>query len=213
MIRGPCGVLNPDSPCMADGVCTKGYPKQFREATAENADGYPIYRRRDNANHVTINGNVVDNRWIVPYNPYLTKKYNALINVEICSSFKSIKYIFKYVYKGHDCAKVVFENNGQGSITWDEIKTFLYSKTGRSWWFCDSTKDFSSRTACTEVEGFKESINTIAEAFKSQGPFDGILGFSQGGALAALICALKEHQVAKRLSLVPQRQPPYSFVR
>ncbi|GBN54440.1 hypothetical protein AVEN_170934-1, partial [Araneus ventricosus] len=125
MIHGPCGVLNPNSPCMADGVCTKGYPKQFREATAENIDGYPMYRRRDNTNHVIINGNVVDNRWIVPYNPYLTKKYNAHINVEICSSIKSIKYIFKYVYKGHDCAKVVFENNGQGSITWDEIKTFL----------------------------------------------------------------------------------------
>ncbi|GBN27558.1 hypothetical protein AVEN_167654-1, partial [Araneus ventricosus] len=113
MIHGPCGVLNPNSPCMADGVCTKGYPKQFREATAENIDGYPMYRRRDNTNHVIINGNVVDNRCIVPYNLYLTKKYNAHINVEICSSIKSIKYIFKYVYKGHDCAKVVFENNGQ----------------------------------------------------------------------------------------------------
>ncbi|GIY25358.1 hypothetical protein CEXT_153541, partial [Caerostris extrusa] len=33
--------------------------------------------------------------------------------------------------------------------------------------------------------------NVVNEAFKSQGPFDGILGFSQGGALAALICALK----------------------
>ncbi|CAL1267176.1 unnamed protein product [Larinioides sclopetarius] len=65
---------------------------------------------------------------------------------------------------------------------------------GRSWWFCDNTKDFSSRTSCAEVEGFKESVNIVAETFRSQGPFDGILGFSQGGALAALICALKEHQ-------------------
>ncbi|XP_055928970.1 esterase OVCA2-like isoform X1 [Argiope bruennichi] len=65
---------------------------------------------------------------------------------------------------------------------------------GRSWWFCDNTKDFSSKTSCNDVEGFEESVNTIAEAFKSQGPFDGILGFSQGGALAALICALKEHE-------------------
>ncbi|GBO41288.1 hypothetical protein AVEN_148109-1 [Araneus ventricosus] len=84
-----------------------------------------MYRRHDNANHATINGTFVDNRWIVPYNPYLTKKYNAHINVEICSSIKSKKNIFKYVYKGHDCAKGVFESNGQGSITWDEIKTFL----------------------------------------------------------------------------------------
>ncbi|GBN68336.1 hypothetical protein AVEN_252200-1 [Araneus ventricosus] len=110
---------------MADGVCTKGYPKKFREATAENVDGYLMYRRRNNANLVTIIGNIVDNRWIVPYNPYFTKKYNAHISVEICSSIKSIEYIFKYINKGHDCAKVVFENNGQGSIPWDEIKTFL----------------------------------------------------------------------------------------
>ncbi|GBM80024.1 hypothetical protein AVEN_202537-1 [Araneus ventricosus] len=122
------GVLNPNSPCISDGVCIKGYPKQFREATAENVDGYSMYRRRDNGYHVKINGNVVDNMWILPYNPYLTKKYNAHVNVEICSSIKSIKYILKYVYKGHDCAKIVFENNEQGSIAWDEIKTFLDAK-------------------------------------------------------------------------------------
>ncbi|GBM66306.1 hypothetical protein AVEN_220068-1 [Araneus ventricosus] len=81
MIHGPCGVLNPDSVCMADCVCRNGYPKQFREATTENVDGYPMHRRRDNANHVTLNGNVIDNTWIGPYNPYLTKKYNAHINV------------------------------------------------------------------------------------------------------------------------------------
>ncbi|GBN06833.1 hypothetical protein AVEN_115960-1 [Araneus ventricosus] len=125
MIHVPCGVLNPYSPCMADGICTKGYPKQFGEATTENVDGYPMYRRRHNANHVTIIGTFVHNRWILPYNPYLAKKYNAHLNDEICSSIRSIKYILKYVYKGHDCAKVIFKNNGQGSIKWDEIKTFL----------------------------------------------------------------------------------------
>lgn len=82
---------------MTDSICSKGYPKLFREETVDNVNGYPMYRSRDNANHITINGNVVDNRWVVPYNPNLSRKYNAHINVEICSSIKSIKYIFKYL--------------------------------------------------------------------------------------------------------------------
>ncbi|GIY44031.1 hypothetical protein CDAR_262641 [Caerostris darwini] len=67
-------------------------------------------------------------------------------------------------------------------------------KKGRSWWFCDDSNDFNSRTKCDEAQGFQKSLDVVNEAFKSQGPFDGILGFSQGGALAALICALKENQ-------------------
>ena len=50
------------------------------------------------------NGVPLDNRSVVPYNPYFLRKYNAHINVEACMSIHSIKYVFKYVYKGHDCA-------------------------------------------------------------------------------------------------------------
>jgi hypothetical protein len=52
------------------------------------------------------NGFSFDNRWVVPYNPYLLLKYDCHINVEICTSVKSIKYLYKYVYKGHDRAEV-----------------------------------------------------------------------------------------------------------
>lgn len=61
MIHEPCGTLNPNYPCMADSVFTKGYPKKFREVTADNIDCYPMYRRRDNSNHVVINGHMIDN--------------------------------------------------------------------------------------------------------------------------------------------------------
>ncbi|GFW35042.1 ATP-dependent DNA helicase [Trichonephila clavipes] len=46
----------------------------------------------------------VDNRWIVPYSPLLSKTFKAHINVEYCNSVKSIKYICKYVNKGSDMA-------------------------------------------------------------------------------------------------------------
>lgn len=51
-----------------------------------------------------VNGNKIDNSWVVPYNPLLLKIFNAHINVEYCNSVKSIKYICKYVHKGSDMA-------------------------------------------------------------------------------------------------------------
>jgi len=107
MIHGPCGTLNPNSPCMVDGVCSKNYPKDFAAVTKDDADGYPTYRRRENGQTVTVRrqNNVeyeVDNRWVVPHSKYLCIKYNAHINVEICTSITAVKYLYKYVYKGHD---------------------------------------------------------------------------------------------------------------
>jgi hypothetical protein len=45
-----------------------------------------------------------NNRWIVPYNPYLIRRYKAHINVEVCITVQAVKYIHKYVYKGRDRA-------------------------------------------------------------------------------------------------------------
>ncbi len=52
-------------------------------------------------------GFVFDNRWVVPYNPYLTMQYKCHINDEVCSSITVVKYLYKYVYKGHDYALAV----------------------------------------------------------------------------------------------------------
>ena len=43
---------------------------------------------------------MVDNRNVVPYNAGLLLKYDCHINVEICTSVSSVKYIYKYIYKG-----------------------------------------------------------------------------------------------------------------
>ena len=61
-------------------------------------------------------------KWIVPYNPYLTKKFEPHISVEACTTIKSVKYLFKYVYKGHDCASIEVSSN---VMNHDEINTFL----------------------------------------------------------------------------------------
>ncbi|GBN56469.1 hypothetical protein AVEN_254176-1 [Araneus ventricosus] len=51
-------------------------------------------------------------------------QFNAHINVEVCASVKSVKYLYKYVYKGDDAASVRFQSN-DGLLNNDEILTFL----------------------------------------------------------------------------------------
>ena len=84
----------------------------FRESTSQGKDSYPIYRRRDNGCKEKVRGYELDNRWVVPYNPHLLRVFNCHINVEACSSIKSVKYLFKYVYKGHDRASIAVRESG-----------------------------------------------------------------------------------------------------
>ena len=67
----------------------------------------------------------IDNRWVVPYCPLLSRIFQAHINVEYCNSVKSIKYICKYVNKGSDQA--VFGLEGDGASR-DEIKRYLLGR-------------------------------------------------------------------------------------
>ena len=57
-------------------------------------------------------GRVIDNRWIVPYSPYLLLKYQCHINVECCLSVRGVKYLYKYVHKGPDRAMVALHTAG-----------------------------------------------------------------------------------------------------
>ena len=91
MIHGPCGQLNPNCVCMVNGKCIKRFPKVCNPATKISEDSYPEYRRRNlNTPHTTNKGQVLGDEWVVPYNPYLSKKYEAHINVEICNSKVSL---------------------------------------------------------------------------------------------------------------------------
>ena len=52
------------------------------------------------------------------------QKYDAHINVEICSSITAVKYLFKYVYKGHD--RINAEITSEGPVdNVDEIRRFV----------------------------------------------------------------------------------------
>ena len=107
LLHGPCGARNPGAPCMQGRTeCKAHYPKDFQEQTRMLADTYPLYRRRNNGIQLVKNACIMDNRDVVPYSPFLTKKFDAHINVEVVSSIRLVKYMYKYVYKGHDSANL-----------------------------------------------------------------------------------------------------------
>ena len=117
IMHGPCGVPNTANVCMDNGTCTKDFPKSFQPSTSFSDNGYPNYQRVENDRTVVVKNQELDNRWVVPYNPYLLLRYDAHINVEACVSIKSVKYIYKYVYKGHDSANIELSSN--------ELKNYL----------------------------------------------------------------------------------------
>ena len=119
MIHGPCGSANPRSPCMEGGRCSKGFPKDFvKETIVDQESYYATYQRRSpddggRSTKLPKGDRSVDNSWVIPYNAYLTLRYNCHINVECCASPKATKYLFKYVTKGNDRAMVTAEVEGQ----------------------------------------------------------------------------------------------------
>jgi len=94
---------------MVNGLCKKQYSQAFSEEITQGEDGYPVYHQRNDGQtfQKTLDGFVYDNQWVVPHNPYLTKMFNAHINVEVSAGIRSVKYLFKYVYKGLECVAAV----------------------------------------------------------------------------------------------------------
>nr|XP_016442786.1 PREDICTED: uncharacterized protein LOC107768197 [Nicotiana tabacum] len=123
MMHGPCGENRRTSPCMKDDQCKFHYPRPFSNKSIQGKDGYPIYRRRNDGKTVNVRGMNMNNQWVVPYNPYLLMRHNCNINVEVCSGVKGIKYLYKYIYKGHDgCAVYIESDDGEKIV--DEIRNF-----------------------------------------------------------------------------------------
>lgn len=117
---GPCMRRNKDG----QWKCRFDYPKAFREETTISTRGYPEYARPDNGRNIEENG--LDNRWIVPYNPYLLLYMDCHVNVERVFDIQSIKYMYKYIYKGPDRAAIQCGvPDESGTIIYDETNKFL----------------------------------------------------------------------------------------
>ncbi|XP_074346888.1 uncharacterized protein LOC141685698 [Apium graveolens] len=117
MIHRPCGKDYSYSPCMVKGNCGRHFPKRRRTGLI-----------------VTKKGVELDNQYVVPYNRDLLVRFHCHINLEVCNSSRSLKYLFKYCLKGHDTATMILRKKQQGNEAStssskpksnDEIKNFL----------------------------------------------------------------------------------------
>ena len=72
--------------CFQDGHawCSKRYPHPVTPITYIDARGFVHYRRRTEAD-----------RWVVPYSPSLSLKYDCHINVEISRTVLFVKYMVR----------------------------------------------------------------------------------------------------------------------
>ncbi|CAL8266036.1 unnamed protein product [Merluccius merluccius] len=71
----------------------------------------------------------------------------------------------------------------------------------RGWWFSDSqARSFSAQQRCLDSLGLDESVAAVRDAVKELGPFDGVLGFSQGAALVAMLCSLHRRRSEPHLA-------------
>jgi hypothetical protein len=118
MLNGPC---SPEH-CLENRQCKKHFPKSFCPQTLMKDNGYPEYARPDNGRTIQKNNIIFTNKDLVPHPPELLVKFNCHINLEVCASIKSVKYIHKYIYKGNDCA--TWEMRG----VVDEVKSYLDSR-------------------------------------------------------------------------------------
>jgi len=122
MMHGPCGVTFPNAPCMEDGKCKKQYARKFQSEMVMDVNEYLIYWHKDTRCTVLAHGVELDNCWVVPHNVYLSTKYDAHNNVEVCNNICVVKYLFKYVYKGHDCATIEISRQSDNATEGNMVK-------------------------------------------------------------------------------------------
>ncbi|KAI7935625.1 hypothetical protein MJO28_016496 [Puccinia striiformis f. sp. tritici] len=117
MIHGPCK----GRPCDTPKGCSYGYPKPYTPRTITVSGAYPVYRRRRSEVTAVKNRIKFNTSSVVPYNKYLSLTFNCHINVEVPVDSTAVKYLYKYITKGHDRASIEIKDG-------DETKAFIDSR-------------------------------------------------------------------------------------
>ncbi|CAK9830102.1 Esterase AGAP003155 [Anthophora retusa] len=66
------------------------------------------------------------------------------------------------------------------------------TEEGYGWWFNTEDHVFKAIVPSNLAAGFENSLTLVEKTFQECGPFDGILGFSQGAAFVTLLCSMQQ---------------------
>lgn len=61
----------------------------------------------------------------------------------------------------------------------------------KSWWFNKDDGTFKGTNESGPAIGFEESLKLVEKIWEEKGPFQGLLGFSQGACFVGLLCGLR----------------------
>ncbi|PLW42780.1 hypothetical protein PCASD_06867 [Puccinia coronata f. sp. avenae] len=117
MLHEPCQGRN----CWNGNSCKYGYPRPFTDQTVVIDGAYPVYLRWNDGQTIEKHKSKFSNQHVVPYNKFLTLMFEAHINVEIPVNSTAIKYLYKYITKGHDQSHLLVKNP-------DETETYLNAR-------------------------------------------------------------------------------------
>lgn len=95
--------------------CSRHFPFPITSTTYIDDRGYCAYKRRTS-----------EDRYVVPYNPKLLLMFQCHVNVELAHTVNIIAYLYKYLYKGPDRAKLRVLDETDNSV--DEISDYINAR-------------------------------------------------------------------------------------
>ena len=106
MVHSPCGLGSPCWEGRNEG-CQAGFPFDFTSETVwQTPTAYTDAGPQTGGARSWWTGRRSTTGGSSPYNPYLLLRENCHVNVQVISSLKVLKYLFKYIHKGGDRAAV-----------------------------------------------------------------------------------------------------------
>ncbi|CAN6582717.1 unnamed protein product [Malus baccata var. baccata] len=158
MIHGSCGIHNAQSPCMKNGSCKRKYPKPVAPVTVQGNGSYPIYQRRENRLLISLDrqGNImVDNRWVIPYNPWLLLRWVCALE----ALWKIFKFIINQIYPSVERSQIHLPNMHQVQfLNSHHLTMWMQKRDGTFTWKSHHITDgfqrkWSKRMNCNKVIG------------------------------------------------------------